>query len=472
MSPTHDYILSNQSGASFRTDLNNALAAIVSNNSNSSSPSTTAAYMWWADTTTGTLKIRNSENNAWIELLQLDGTLTLEDGSVGSPALAFRDDLDTGIFSSGNNIFDIATGGVARLQLDSSETTFNEDGSDTDFRIESDAQTHMFFLDAGNSRIGINKSNPSHTFHIVPVATSTDANDSVTGSTLAINSIFVRNKGNSVGISGQAYSNQIICSNGSNVALEIYTQGSATGCPIVFGVNASEKMRLAANGHLAINTTTASTLLHVRNTSSTGYDANDTTNNSAITIENNQAQSHATLQFQSVSGGTANTGQATINVFNETDSSKNTAMAFCTRQDSNSANKEHYRITGIGNLNWNQSKVRQRKTSFSVSQSGNTQLDIALTNNFEANDIVRVQWAFNWNAGDGGAWGSAVVWKMYEGTVQQRLLGEEVASPAEVVVFIESSNTLSLRFDLVQASGMNGFAYISAECFGCDPTTF
>jgi hypothetical protein len=428
--------------------------------------------MWWADTTSGTLKIRNSENNAWIELLQLDGTLTLEDGSVGSPALAFRDDLDTGIFSSGNNIFDIATGGVARLQLDSSETTFNEDGSDTDFRIESDAQTHMFFLDAGNSRIGINKSNPSHTFHIVPVATSTDANDSVTGSTLAINSIFVRNKGNSVGISGQAYSNQIICSNGSNVALEIYTQGSATGCPIVFGVNASEKMRLAANGHLAINTTTASTLLHVRNTSSTGYDANDTTNNSAITIENNQAQSHATLQFQSVSGGTANTGQATINVFNETDSSKNTAMAFCTRQDSNSANKEHYRITGIGNLNWNQSKVRQRKTSFSVSQSGNTQLDIALTNNFEANDIVRVQWAFNWNAGDGGAWGSAVVWKMYEGTVQQRLLGEEVASPAEVVVFIESSNTLSLRFDLVQASGMNGFAYISAECVGCDPTTF
>jgi hypothetical protein len=61
---------------------------------------------------------------------------------------------------------------------------------------------------------------------------------------------------------------------------------------------------------------------------------------------------------------------------------------------------------------------------------------------------------------------------MYEGTVQQRLLGEEVASPAEVVVFIESSNTLSLRFDLVQASGMNGFAYISAECVGCDPTTF
>ena len=118
MSPTHDYILSNQSGASFRTDLNNALAAIVSNNSNSSSPSTTYAYQWWADTSAGVLKIRNSANNAWIELLQLDGTLTLEDGSNSAPALAFRDDLDTGIFSGGANEFNIATAGTERFVIE------------------------------------------------------------------------------------------------------------------------------------------------------------------------------------------------------------------------------------------------------------------------------------------------------------------------------------------------------------------
>ena len=90
---THDYVIANQSGAAFRTDLNNALAAIVSNNSNSSSPSTTYAYQWWADTSAGVLKIRNSANNAWIELLQLDGTLTLEDGSASAPALGFRETL-------------------------------------------------------------------------------------------------------------------------------------------------------------------------------------------------------------------------------------------------------------------------------------------------------------------------------------------------------------------------------------------
>tara|TARA_R100000231_G_scaffold94084_1_gene70631 strand:+ start:904 stop:2403 length:1500 start_codon:yes stop_codon:yes gene_type:complete len=72
---THDYVIANQSGASFRTDLNNALAAIVSNNSNSSEPSTMYAYQWWADTSANILKLRNSSNNAWISICNLDGTI-------------------------------------------------------------------------------------------------------------------------------------------------------------------------------------------------------------------------------------------------------------------------------------------------------------------------------------------------------------------------------------------------------------
>ncbi len=86
MSPTHDMIIDNSTGANVRADINNALAALVSNSSSSSEPATKYAYMWWADTTTGILKIRNSANNGWVELLQLDGTLTLEDGSASTPA--------------------------------------------------------------------------------------------------------------------------------------------------------------------------------------------------------------------------------------------------------------------------------------------------------------------------------------------------------------------------------------------------
>jgi hypothetical protein len=78
----HDYIIANQSGAAFRSDLNNGLAAIVSQNSGAAQPSTTYAYQWWADTTTGLLKIRNAANNAWITI----GTLA--DANLGLLSLA------------------------------------------------------------------------------------------------------------------------------------------------------------------------------------------------------------------------------------------------------------------------------------------------------------------------------------------------------------------------------------------------
>ena len=83
---THDMNLANQSGASFRSDLNNALAAILSNNSNASSPSTTVAYMLWADTSANKLKIRNSANDAWIDLINLDGTIARDLTLTGASA--------------------------------------------------------------------------------------------------------------------------------------------------------------------------------------------------------------------------------------------------------------------------------------------------------------------------------------------------------------------------------------------------
>ena len=152
--PTADYILDNATGANFRSDLNNTLAAIVSNNSSSTEPSTKYAYQWWADTNEGVLKIRNSSNDGWVTLLQLDGTLTLEDGSNTAPALGFRDDLNTGIFSSAADTLDITCGGTTRGSFSSSgltvtgnvtATTFvgNIDAVDGDFdgTLEADAIT-------------------------------------------------------------------------------------------------------------------------------------------------------------------------------------------------------------------------------------------------------------------------------------------------------------------------------------------
>lgn len=70
MAQSTDYLISNQSGAGVRAELNSILAAIVSGNSGDSEPTTTYAFMAWVDTTGGTaiLKRRNEGDTAWITL--------------------------------------------------------------------------------------------------------------------------------------------------------------------------------------------------------------------------------------------------------------------------------------------------------------------------------------------------------------------------------------------------------------------
>ena len=157
----HDYVIANQSGASFRADLNNALAAIVSNNSGASAPSTTFAFQWWADTTDAQLKLRNAANDGWIVIQELDGTMLMQDGTAGSPGLAFASDLDTGFFSAGANALGIATNGVERVEFGTTEVVFNDGGNDIDFRVEGNTNANLFFVDAGNDRVGIGGNPPT-----------------------------------------------------------------------------------------------------------------------------------------------------------------------------------------------------------------------------------------------------------------------------------------------------------------------
>jgi hypothetical protein len=124
----HDYNIANQSGAAFRQDLNNALAAIVSQNSGAVEPSTTYAYQFWADTTAGLLKIRNAANSAWITLRELDGTLAIEAGTVSAPGVAFTGDLNTGFYSPGADQAAISTGGVQAVAWDANGNQTNRAG--------------------------------------------------------------------------------------------------------------------------------------------------------------------------------------------------------------------------------------------------------------------------------------------------------------------------------------------------------
>ena len=82
MTNQNDFIIDNGTGFAVRQDIQDALQALAGNSSGNSEPSVKYAYQWWADTNANVMKLRNSSNNGWIELFQLDGTLTLEDAQI------------------------------------------------------------------------------------------------------------------------------------------------------------------------------------------------------------------------------------------------------------------------------------------------------------------------------------------------------------------------------------------------------
>tara|TARA_Y100001937_G_scaffold112101_1_gene159386 strand:+ start:2228 stop:4090 length:1863 start_codon:yes stop_codon:yes gene_type:complete len=231
MPPVHDYIISNGTGAAVRSDLNNALAAIVSNNSSATEPATKYAYQWWADTNTGILKIRNSSNNGWVELLQLDGTLTLEDGSASQPALAFRDDLSTGIFSGSQNEFNITTASVER------------------------------FVITASGHMGLGSTDPEvfgGGFKTLEVAGSTTDNGGV----------FKSCTSNNAG-SGSGGKELIIFTDGNGGNISV-----STAHPLIFKTSNAEQARIDASGRLLVGTTTSvSTLGLAANIQQFGGDA-------------------------------------------------------------------------------------------------------------------------------------------------------------------------------------------------------
>lgn len=109
----HDYVIANQSGASFRSDLNNALSAVATNNSGSSEPSTIYAYQFWADTNTGLLKQRNAANSAWITIGTLAST-NLGLATLASPSFTGTATFAGDVLLSGTGQLDLPAGTTAQ----------------------------------------------------------------------------------------------------------------------------------------------------------------------------------------------------------------------------------------------------------------------------------------------------------------------------------------------------------------------
>ena len=143
MADVTNYTIENASGANVRTDLNNVFAAIQSSNSKSSdlTSSQCVAGMPFLNTSTNILKIRNSSNNGFTEIGNIDsanlgllsksggtmtGVLLIDDStSASTPALSFDTDTDLGLFRKAANIMGFSSSGVEQMTFDANGITLN-----------------------------------------------------------------------------------------------------------------------------------------------------------------------------------------------------------------------------------------------------------------------------------------------------------------------------------------------------------
>lgn len=68
--------------------------------------------------------------------------------------------------SNGDITFYDTSGNASFVYDESAGSTFNEQGDNKDFRVESDGNTHSLFVDASSSRVGINTSGPTEALDV------------------------------------------------------------------------------------------------------------------------------------------------------------------------------------------------------------------------------------------------------------------------------------------------------------------
>ena len=230
----------------------------------------------------------------------------------------------------------------SRMIMNETATVFNEDSLDLDFRVESNGNTHMLFVDGGNDRVGVGKT-PVTEFS-VSTNSGTAAHDAGAGLDVFTSStagnrlaqIFLDADGGGFSTTSDgAYA--YIKKTGGGGNLDIINQDSAA---TTFQQGGSEKVRIDSSGNVGIGTTSPNQLLEVAN-SSGGATVNISTDQAAGSIS---SKKYTNLDFS----GYNNTVNARIQSWDEASSTGYGYLTFHTL-DGSSLN-EAMRIDRLGNV--------------------------------------------------------------------------------------------------------------------------
>ena len=207
------------------------------------------------DTTNDMLLIYDANNDA----LKKVAPTNLGVGGSGSPGgsdtqVQFNDGSsfggDAGLtFNKTSGLLTVAKGAV-----------FNEGSHDSDFRVESNGNTHMFFVDGGNDKIGIGTNSPTHALHIANTGPSSLYLEADTDNVDEDDTSYIKftqdggNTGTVLGLcpnsaskdpAGDAYTDAV----GSSFLI-----GTTTSTPIQFGTNDNVRMTIKQAGNVGIGT--------------------------------------------------------------------------------------------------------------------------------------------------------------------------------------------------------------------------
>jgi hypothetical protein len=148
-----------------------------------------------------------------------------------------------------------------RLYISDTEAVFNDVSADADFRVESDGNANMLFVDAGSNEVGIGTGSPGAPLHVQTTHTSTDVTAANSNSTVIVGNNGVGNGiYNAIKFAGNQQDMYIMSFNNSATADRRlgFFLGSVAGDAV-----ADERLSITGDGNVGIGTSSPNASLHV-----------------------------------------------------------------------------------------------------------------------------------------------------------------------------------------------------------------